>query len=81
MVKAKDSTRELTRRLGAAISQPSNRGGAIRITGYSLLAVGAVALTLLLTRQRPERTALQDHRTEDEAPAVQELDAIRSAGF
>lgn len=81
MVKAKEPTRQLSRRLRAAVSPPT-RGGAIRITGYSLLAVGAVALTLLLTRQRPERPTLDDHQAgEEEAPAVQELDAIRSAGF
>lgn len=81
MVNAKEPTQELSHRLRAAVSPPSARGGAIRITGYSLLAVGAAALTLLLTRQRPERPTLDERNGEEEVPAVQELDAIRSAGF
>ncbi|HUH12902.1 MAG TPA: hypothetical protein VMK65_07315 [Longimicrobiales bacterium] len=59
---------------------PSTRGGAIRITGYSLLAVGAVALSLLLAR-RPDRAPEPLPQADDGTPAVQELDAIRSAGF
>lgn len=68
------------RRPAAAPVSPSTRGGPIRITGYSLLAVGAVALTLLLAR-RPDVVSDEAPQADDGTPAVQELDAIRSAGF
>lgn len=73
--------RELRSRIDAAASAASDLGGAIRITGMSLVAVGAVALGLLLARQRHDRLPSEKQQLGEQPPAVIELDAIRSAGF
>jgi len=60
----------------------SSAGGRIRTLGVSLVAVAAIAASLLLARQRPEKSAPGAEIPADEsAPARQSLDAIRAAGL
>lgn len=58
----------------------SSAGGAIRTLSVSLLAVAAVAASLLLTR-RPEQPANGLVPAGENLPAEQSLDAIRAAGL
>jgi hypothetical protein len=66
-----------------AVQEPQHREVRIRALGVSLVAVAAVAASLILTRQqRPERgeTRVPPAVGED-LSSLQQLDAIRAAGF
>ena len=54
----------------------------IRALSVSLLAVAAIAASLLLSRDRPERTMSDGLTPADQGlPAEQSLDEIRAAGL
>ncbi|MEX0892459.1 MAG: hypothetical protein WEB88_09845 [Gemmatimonadota bacterium] len=56
-------------------------GGVIRTLSVSLIAVAAIATSLLMARARPERPVEDRLLTKGDQPSVQELDAIRAAGL
>lgn len=53
----------------------------IRTLGFSLIAVAAIASSLLLTRQRQEATRADDAHPGERAAARPSLDDIRAAGL
>jgi len=56
-------------------------GGRIRTLGVSLLAVAAVAASVLITRQRSEKTPADVDASGEIQPLETSLDAIRAAGL
>lgn len=61
---------------------PSTQEAPIRTLSVSLLAVTAVAVGVLLTKQRQVRPAPEDVAPAGDAqPAMRTLDAIRAAGL
>lgn len=63
-------------------AKPISAGGVIRTLGVSLLAVAALAVGVVLSKQRQERGAPVVPMQSGEArPVTPSLDAIRSAGF
>lgn len=66
----------------AGPASTSSAGGRIRTLSVSLLAAAAIAASVLLARQRQEKTAPTSAVPAGEsAPAEQSLDAIRAAGL
>ena len=59
----------------------SSAGGPIRTLGVSLLAVAAIAASVLITRQRIEKSAAEVDSPRELQPAEKSLDAIRAAGL
>ena len=60
----------------------SSAGGRIRTLGVSLLAVAAIAVSVLIARQRHEKSGSAAHASQGEVqPAEKSLDAIRAAGL
>ena len=59
-----------------------HQGGSIRAFSVSLLAVAAIAASLLLSREKTERTLSDEGASTDQGlPAEHSLDAIRAAGL
>ena len=59
-----------------------HQGGSIRAFSVSLLAVAAIAASLLLSREKTERTLSDEGASTDQGlPAERSLDAIRAAGL
>ena len=59
-----------------------NQGGSIRALSVSLLAVAAIAASLLLSREKQERSLTDEFAPVDRGlPAEHTLDAIRAAGL
>ena len=59
-----------------------HQGGSIRAFSVSLLAVAAIAASLLLSREKPEGTLSDEGASTDRGlPAEHSLDAIRAAGL
>ena len=56
-------------------------GGRIRTLGVSLLAVAAVAASVLITRQRSEKVLADVNAPGEIQPLETPLDAIRAAGL
>ena len=67
-------------KLPASPTPDHDREVPIRTLSVSLLAVAAIAASLLIVRQRDERPNLSLLTGGDERPA-QQLDAIRAAGL
>ena len=60
---------------------PSQREALIRTFSVSLVAIAAIAASLLLTRSRDESEVAGLVPAGENAPAHLKLDAIRDAGF
>ena len=72
----------VTRRpLERASRVPSQGEALIRTFGVSLVAIAAIAASLLLTRSRDESDVTGLVPAGENAPAHLKLDAIREAGF
>jgi sigma54-dependent transcription regulator len=64
-----------------ATAQPHQWEAPIRTLSVSLVAVAAIAASLLLTRSREERDINDIAPAGENAPVRLKLDAIREAGF
>ncbi len=63
-------------------STTSTPGGPIRTLSVSLLAVAAVAASIIVSRQRQERLpTTRENPAGETQPVVLSLDAIRAAGL
>lgn len=70
-----------TRPLERASAAPNPWEAPIRTLSVSLVAVAAIAASLLLTRTREEADVLDIPNAGENAPVRLKLDAIREAGF
>jgi hypothetical protein len=70
-----------TRPLDRATASPKRREAPIRTLSVSLVAVAAIAASLLLTRSREETDTTGIVPAGENVPARLKLDAIREAGL